>query len=123
MFSRRRSVLVAATMALVLLLAIPAAAQAFWGAIAIDPTSGQIGFAHRQPNANKAQTVARNDCGSPHCKAAVWVFNGYGAVVLKKNGVFISGLGRTKAQAFENARKRAGEPTAKKVAWVFSGLS
>jgi hypothetical protein len=120
---RRRNVLVAATAALVLLLAVPAAAQAAWGAIAIDPTTGNIGFSHRQPNANKAQTVARNDCGTPHCKAAVWVFNGYGAVVQKKNGIYISGLGRTKAQAFANARKRANEQSAHSVAWVFSGYS
>jgi hypothetical protein len=123
MSARRHTVLAAAAAALVLLLAVPAAAQADWGAIAIDPTNGNVGFAHRQPNANKAQTVARNDCGTPHCKAAVWVFNGYGAVVLKHNGVFVSGIGRTKNQAFFNARVRANEQSARKVAWVFSGLS
>ena len=123
MSARRRNVLAAAAAAFVLLLAVPAAAQAAWGAIAIDPTNGNLGFSHRQPNANKAQTVARNDCGTPHCKAAVWVFNGYGAVVLKHNGVFVSGIGRTKNQAFHNARVRAREQSARKVAWVFSGLS
>lgn len=120
---RRRTAAVVATAALVLMLAVPAAAEAAWGAIAIDPTTGHVGFAHRQPNANKAQTVARNDCGTPHCKAAVWVFNGYGAVVLKHNGVFVSGIGNTKNAAFHNARVRAREQSARKIAWVFSGLS
>ncbi|HEX8751981.1 MAG TPA: DUF4189 domain-containing protein [Solirubrobacterales bacterium] len=123
MSARRRTVLAAATAALVLLLAIPAAAQAYWGAIAIDPVTGNVGFAHRQPNANKAQTVARKDCGTPHCKAAVWVSNGYGAVVLKHNGVFVAGIGRTKNLAFTNARIRAHEQSARKIAWVFSGYS
>lgn len=123
MSARRRTVLAAATAALVLLLAVPAAAQAYWGAIAIDPVTGNVGFAHRQPNANKAQTVARNDCGSAHCKAAVWVFNGYGAIVLKHNGVFVAGIGRTKNLAFTNARARAHEQSARKIAWVFSGYS
>lgn len=123
MSARRRFVLVAATAALVLLGAAPAAAQAAWGAIAVDPTNGNVGFAHRQPTAAKAQTVAKNDCGTSHCKAAVWVFNGYGAVVLKKNGIYVSGLGRTRARAFGNARKRARERSAHAVAWVFSGYS
>ena len=121
MLSRHRNVLAAATAALVLLLAVPAAAQAAWGAIAIDPTTGKIGYSRHEDTAAKAQREAKHECGTSHCKAAVWVSNGYGAVVLKKNGIYIAGLGRTKAQAFRNARKRANEQSARSVAWVFSG--
>jgi len=56
-------------------------------------------------------------------KAALWVFNGYGAVVKKKNGLYISGLGRTKNLAFKDARQRAHDSTARSIAWVFSGYS
>jgi hypothetical protein len=114
---------IAALASLALLLAAPAAAQASWGAIAVDPETGKIGYARGEASAPLAQAHARNECGTNHCKAAVWVFNGYGAVVQKKNGLYFAGLGKTKAQAFTNARKRANDGTARSVAWVFSGYS
>jgi hypothetical protein len=117
---RRR--LVAPLAALTLLLAVPAAAQASWGAIAIDPTSGKIGYARHQSTVVRAKETALAHCAEAHCKVAVWVFNGYGAVVKKKSGLYIAGLGRTKNLAFRDARERAHEQ-APAVAWVFSGLS
>lgn len=111
----------AAALIALALLALPAAAAASWGALAVDPETGKIGYARNEPNANLAQDHARNDCGTDHCKAAVWVSNGYGALVQKKNGLYFAGLGRTKAKAFANARKRANDGQARKVAWVFSG--
>ncbi len=109
--------------ALVALLALPAVAQAKWGAIAIDPITEKIGYARNDPSAAVAKTHAKDRCGTSHCKAALWVFNGYGAVVKKKNGLYISGLGRTKNLAFKDARRRAHDSTARSVAWVFSGYS
>jgi Domain of unknown function (DUF4189) len=120
--SLAKSLLVAVA-ALTLLLAVPVSAQAYWGAIAIDPTTGASGLSYTQGSAAAAQDRARNKCGKPHCKVAVWVFNGYGAVVQKKNGIFISGIGRTKHLAFQSARHRAHEQRARGIAWVFSGLS
>ena len=113
---------IATLAALALLLAAPAAAAASWGAIAIDPTSGKVGYARGQTTVVRAKETALKECGESHCKVAVWVSNGYGAVVKKKNGVYIAGLGRTKGLAFEDARDRAHE-RAPAVAWVFSGLS
>jgi Domain of unknown function (DUF4189) len=115
--------LVAALAALSLTLAVPAAAQASWGAIAIDPPSGKVGYARQQSTVVRAKETALKECGEGHCKVAVWVFNGYGAVVEKKSGVYIAGLGRTKNLAFRDARERAHEQSAAPVAWVFSGLS
>jgi hypothetical protein len=109
--------------ALALLLLAPAVAQASWGSIAVDPEIGKIGYARNEPSAAAAQSHARNECGTNHCKAAVWIFNGYGALVQKKNGLYFAGLGKTKAQAFRNARKRANDGSARQVAWVFSGYS
>jgi Domain of unknown function (DUF4189) len=106
----------------VALLAAPAAAQASWGAIAIDPTTGKIGYSRGESTSKRAKTEALNECHESHCKVAVWVFNGYGAVVQKKSGVYIAGFGGTKNLAFRDARERAHEQ-APAVAWVFSGLS
>jgi hypothetical protein len=108
---------------LALLLAAPAVAQASWGSIAIDPETGAKGFASGKDTAAAAKRAAKSACGDPHCKSALWVFNGWGAVVQKKNSLYISGLGATKAKAFANARNRANETSARSVASVFSGLS
>lgn len=115
--------LAAAVVSAALLLAAPAAAQASWGAIAIDPTTGKLGYARNQPTVKSAKAKSLNECAENHCKVAVWVFNGYGAVVKKKSGIYIAGLGRTKNLAFRDARERAHEQSAAPVAWVFSGLS
>jgi hypothetical protein len=113
---------VAATVAaLTLSLAVPAGAQAFWGAIAIDPIAHKAGFSHRQPNPRKALTVAIDDCGSSGCELGVLVLDDYGAVVLKRNGSYFSGTGLTRALAISNARKQARESSARLVAWVFAG--
>jgi hypothetical protein len=117
--SRRLAVLFAA---LALLLVVPAAAQAYWGSIAINPETGDVGLSVGKRTAAIAQRAAKNDCGDKQCKSAVWVFNGWAATVHKKNGVYISAIGTTKAKAFANARKRAGEK-APAVASIFSGLS
>ncbi|MGE0068243.1 MAG: DUF4189 domain-containing protein [Solirubrobacterales bacterium] len=115
--------LVLALLALTLLFAAPALAQASWGSIAINPETGKTGIASGKATAQAAKNAAKNRCGDPHCKSALWVFNGWGAVVQKKNGVYISALGTTKAKAFTNARKRAHENGARSIASVFSGLS
>ncbi|MGE5409271.1 MAG: DUF4189 domain-containing protein [Syntrophothermus sp.] len=119
---RPRRSLLALAAALTLALAAPAAAQAYWGSIAIDPETGAVGIVAGKATAQAAKQAAKNRCGDPHCKSALWVFNGWGAVVKKKSGVYISGIGATKAKAFANARRRAGE-RAPAFASVFSGLS
>ncbi|MGD9734869.1 MAG: DUF4189 domain-containing protein [Solirubrobacterales bacterium] len=114
--------LVVALLALALLLAAPAAAQAHWGAIAVDPISGKYGVSYHYDSAKGAQHRARNECGSKHCKVAVWVANGYAALVQKrKNGLYFAGFGRSKHAAFRKALHRAHESDARHVAWVFSG--
>ncbi len=120
---RLRPRLLAAVAALTLVLAAPAAAQASWGSIAVEPDSGKVGYARHLGSAAAAKEKALKECGESHCKVAVWVFNGYGAVVKKKSGVYIAGIGATRNLAFADARKRAHEPSAAPVAWVFSGLS
>ncbi|MFN8215347.1 MAG: DUF4189 domain-containing protein [Solirubrobacterales bacterium] len=122
MLANRRRHAAALGAALVLILALPTAAAASWGSIAINPEDGSVGIASGKDSAQAAKRAAKARCGDPHCKSALWVFNGWGAVVKKKNGVYISGIGRTKAKAFANARKRAREK-APAYASVFSGFS
>ncbi len=120
--SRPRT-LIPLLVSLALLLVAPAGAEASWGALAIDPETGKLGYGRNESSAVRAQERARAECGTGDCKVAVWVFNGYGALVQKKNGLYFAGLGKTKAQAFRNARKHANDGKARKVAWVFSGYS
>jgi Domain of unknown function (DUF4189) len=113
---------VAGLAAIALLLAAPAAAQAAWGAIAVDPITGNYGSSHNYDTATGAQHRARVECHSSHCKVAVWVANGFAALVQKRtNGFYFAGIGRSKHKAFAKALDRANEPSARRVAWVFSG--
>jgi hypothetical protein len=115
--------LAVALTSLALVLAVPAAAQAEWGAIAVDPITGKYGVSFHYNSAKGAQHRARNECESKHCKVAVWVANGYAALVQKRsNGLYFAGFGRTKHAAFHKALHRAHEPNARHVAWVFSGF-
>jgi Domain of unknown function (DUF4189) len=106
-----------------LLFASSAAARGYWGAIAVDPESGAIGKSFDFPTAKAAQRQAIAVCEvrGNGCKVAVWVTNGWAALVKKHSGVYIGGLGRSKHLAILDARRRAHEASAHLVATVFSG--
>jgi len=118
----RRTVLVLAA-ALILLVAAPAAAQAYWGAIAVDPETGRYGVSYEYNSVGAAKNRARNECGSRHCRVAAWVSNGFAALVRKKNGVYYAGIGRTENLARKNARRNAHDSGARYITSVFSGYS
>ena len=118
----RRTVLVL-TAALTLLFAVPAAAQASWGAIAVEPESGDYGVSSDYGSAAAAQHRAKQECGDPHCKVAAWVSNGYAALVLTKSGVYYAGIGRTENLARMKARQHAHDFKARYITSVFSGYS
>jgi hypothetical protein len=118
---RSRVFVLAAVCALALGLAAPAFAAADWGAIAVSPRTGKVGVSYDYPTANRAKKRALHECHQLGCRVAVWVRNQYAALVLKRNGVFVAGVGPTKNLAFAKARERAHEHTAKKYAWVYSG--
>jgi hypothetical protein len=113
--------LAAALTGLSLLFAVPAAAEADWGAIAVDPISGHTGVSYEYGSAQGAQRRARAECKTSHCKVAIWVRNGWGALVEKHNGVYVAGIGTTKHAAFAKARQRAHQSSARSAAYVFSG--
>jgi hypothetical protein len=109
--------------ALTMLVAAPAAASAYWGSIAVDPETGAYGVSYEEPNVNAAKNRARSECGSPGCRIAAWVSNGFAALVRKKNGIYYAGIGRTENLARKNARHHAHDSGARYITSVFSGLS
>lgn len=118
---RHRRRLSALAVSFALLLALPAVAQADWGAIAVNTTTGKTGISYGYETANAAKNRARNECGRNKCRVAVWVRNGYAALVQKRSGVFVAGAGATRALAFQKARHRAHEQAARNVISVYSG--
>lgn len=115
--------LVLATAAAALFLALPVAAQADWGAIAVDPLTGHYGVAYDYNTAHGAQHRAKVECHTKHCKVAVWVRNGYAALVQKRsNGFYFAGYGHSKHAAFHRAIRRAHEPNPRRITWIFSGF-
>lgn len=116
---RRIAVLVLAT---TMLFAVPAAAQAYWGAIAVNPATGAYGVSYNYNTANGAKHRALNECKGQKCRVAVWVRNGWAALVFKnKNNVFVAGAGDTEREAVAKARSRAHDSSARKVTTVYSG--
>jgi hypothetical protein len=121
MLSRCRRGLSAIAVSFALLLSLPAAAQADWGAIAVNTATGKTGISYGYNTAAAAKNRARNECGRNKCRVAVWVRNGYAALVQKRNGAFVAGAGKTRRQAFAKARHRAHEQGVRNVISVYSG--
>jgi hypothetical protein len=119
--NRTKLFVLAAVAALTMALAAPALAAADWGAIAVNPRTGKVGVSYDYSSAHRAKKRARHECHQRACQVAVWVRNQWAALVLKRNGVFVAGVGLTKKSAFHKARRRAHESGAKKWASVFSG--
>jgi hypothetical protein len=117
---RTRALALAAIAAAAMALAAPAFAAADWGAIAVSPRTGKVGVAYDYSSAGGAKRRAVHECHQLGCRAAIWVFDGYAALVLKRNGVFVAGVGKTRNLAFLKARERAHEK-ARRYAWVYSG--
>jgi hypothetical protein len=118
---RTRALVLAVIAAAALALAVPALAAADWGAIAVSPQTGKVGVSYDYPTAHRAKKRALSQCHQRGCRVAVWVSDQYAALVLKRDGVFVAGVGLTKDLAFRKARERAHESHAKRVAWVYSG--
>jgi hypothetical protein len=115
--------LAALTVSLTLVFVPGASALNFWGAIAVDPESGITGTSFDFPTARAAQRQAISVCEvrGDGCKAAVWVTNGWAALVKKHSGLYVGGFGKTKHAAIANARKRAHENRSALIRTVFSG--
>lgn len=103
------------------LLVLPAAAQAEWGAISINETSGHTSVAFGYATESGAKIRSQAECGSG-CHVGAWIRDGFAVLVHMSNGRFKAGLSHaTRADAIRMARRRAGEPRAPLYAWVYSG--
>jgi hypothetical protein len=119
--SRTLSATLAACALLALSLAVPAAASAAWGAIAINPKTGDVGVGFGEQTKNDAQNEAEKDCKGK-CRQVLYVRNKCGAVAVNSRRL-VAGFGPTKHDAVKKAKKKArkGPGGAKLVAWVCSG--
>jgi hypothetical protein len=112
--------LCATAASLALLFALPVAAQAHWGAIAVNPATGATGVSYGYPSVDGAKRRARHECGGG-CRIAARVHNAYAALVRKHDGAFVAGVGETRSLAFHKAHERAREHSARRIVWVYSG--
>ncbi|MFN8152194.1 MAG: DUF4189 domain-containing protein [Solirubrobacterales bacterium] len=122
MKSRVKSSSVVAVALVVLALAVPAAASAAWGAIALNVPTGQAGVAYNEGSKSAAKKAAIKDCPGK-CRAALIVLNKCGAIAVNNNGRYVAGFGNSKKEAVKKAKKKARKAGggAKLIAFVCSG--
>jgi hypothetical protein len=99
--------------------AAPAAAQAAYGAIAVNRHDAAWGVSYNQPSLGAAKRVARRHCRGG-CRIMVWVRNRCAAVVTTRTS-FYAGIGSTRSRAVRDARRRAHDHYARRLAWTCSG--
>ncbi|HEY8466989.1 MAG TPA: DUF4189 domain-containing protein [Solirubrobacterales bacterium] len=101
----------------------PAAAEAAYGAIAVNPNTGAAGVSWGYSTKKAAKKRAKRECMG-RCKVVVWVRNGCAAVVHAR-GRYFWGAARKKDTALKRARRvakrRTGVKKARRVAWTCSG--
>lgn len=75
-------VVVAAAVGSALTLGAPSAqaARYYYGAIALSPSTGLIGYSYDYPDVDAAESRALDQCGVNDCQSLVWFANGCGAV-------------------------------------------
>ena len=102
-------------------LAVPAAASAAWGSIALNPKTGQAGVSFNDKTKAKAANHAEKDCPGK-CQAVLFVRNKCGAIAVNSRR-YVPGFGNSKRKAIKKARKKAGKAPGKEklVAFVCSG--
>jgi hypothetical protein len=98
--------------------AAPAVAEASWGAIALDRSSGSNAGVSGYATAADARSAALARCQGG-CKILVTVRNSCG-VVIKARGTYVSGRGSTVRRATRKAAKRARTRSYRRIASVCS---
>lgn len=116
----RRTAIVAVAVG-ALALAVPAAASAAWGSIAINPDSGEAGVSFNAQTKRDAKVAAINDCPGK-CRAVLFVRNKCGAIAVNPRR-YVAGFGGSRREAVKEAKQKArkGPGPAKLVAYVCSG--
>ena len=121
MTGRKRLTPIVFAAVLTMALAVPAAASADWGSIAINPDTGQVGISNGEQTKRDARVAALNDCKGK-CRPALYVRNKCGAIAYN-NRRLVAGFGNSKREAVKKAKSKAkkGPGPAKLLAYVCSG--
>lgn len=104
--------------ALLLAAAAPAVAEASWGAIAVDRSSGNSAGVSGYATAGAAREAARSQCQGS-CRILVTVRNACG-VVIEARGDYFAGRGSSVRRATRRAARRARTRSYSRVASVCS---
>lgn len=115
---RLRVVALTAIAATSLALAVPAAASADYGAIAVNPNTAASGVSFGYNKKRNAKRRAKRECPG-RCRITVWVRNGCAATVVNDRG-FYSAAARKKRRAIRKAHRKAPGRD-RLVAWTCSG--
>jgi hypothetical protein len=114
-----KGAVVAAVVAFAFAFVVPAVANAAWGAINLNPKTGQAGVGFGEQTKADAQDEAEKKCPGK-CRPALIVRNKCGAIAVNPNR-YVAGFGNKKRKAIKRARKKAGDPH-RLVAYVCSGI-
>jgi hypothetical protein len=100
----RRTGILGAGFAAVLVCAAAGPAFAAYGAFAHDGTTGKYGYSWNEPNEKKAEEAALRGCASEKCKIVFKTKTGEcGAIATTENGKVWGGASRPKKDAAEKA--------------------
>ncbi|WP_422744898.1 DUF4189 domain-containing protein [Mycobacterium sp. WMMD1722] len=77
----------------------PTAGALGWGAIAVSPNTGKVGYAQGYNSALDAERAAIGLCSARDCRAVVNFTKGCGAVAQAPNAAWASGVDRDNAGA------------------------
>jgi uncharacterized protein DUF4189 len=116
---RRRLNALAVLGTLAVSLALPAAALAAYGAIAINPTTGSWGVSVHAGTRGSAERRAKRECHG-RCRVLLWVRNECAAAVETPTR-FWGGWGPNRKAAITSARRHAHQRHAHLLAWTCSG--
>jgi uncharacterized protein DUF4189 len=102
-------------------MAVPAAASAAWGSIALNPQTGQAGVSFNEQTKADASDAAVKDCPGK-CRPALFVRNKCGAIA-HNDARYVAGFGNSKHEAISKAKAKArkGPGRTKLTAYVCSG--
>lgn len=92
-----------------------------WGAIAVDPDTGNTGYVWDYPDADAASRAAVGQCGSGNCQTVVQVTNGCASVAQASDLSWGWGYGVDRTSADDAAVAYTPGAHAHVLGWVCSG--
>ena len=88
-----------------------------YGAIAVEPESGQVGYSYNAATSRAAKVEALNQCADPRCEVTVSFSNACGAVARGPKKYF-SATGATRQEVETKALRKCAAKDCATVAWA-----